>query len=157
ASLPLVFLLRWGLACVSYAAGTPGGLFAPMLVLGAQLGLLFGGLCRLVFPGLDVQPIAFAVVAMAAFFTGVVRAPLTGIVLVIEMTAASRCCCRCWRRASWRWQCRRCCTMRRSTNRCASARCAASCRRASEGLELSPLGTSPVAGDSAPARWDRRA
>ncbi len=88
ALLPLVLLLRLGLGAVSYAAGTPGGLFAPMLVLGAQLGLIFGGLCRLVFPGLDVQPVAFAVVAMAAFFTGVVRAPLTGIVLVIEMTVS---------------------------------------------------------------------
>src|SRR5262245_4501365 len=42
--LPLVFLLRLGLGAVSYAAGTPGGLFAPMLVLGAQLGLFFGQL-----------------------------------------------------------------------------------------------------------------
>jgi CIC family chloride channel protein len=88
ALLPLVFLLRFGLACVSYAARTPGGLFAPMLVLGAQLGLLFGMLCRLTFPELGVEPVAFAVVGMAAFFTGVVRAPVTGIVLVIEMTAS---------------------------------------------------------------------
>jgi CIC family chloride channel protein len=88
ASLPLVFLLRFGLAFVSYAARTPGGLFAPMLVLGAQLGLLFGLLSRLTFPELDVQPVAFAVVGMAAFFTGAVRAPVTGIVLVIEMTAS---------------------------------------------------------------------
>ena len=88
ALLPVVLVLRLGLGAVSYAAGTPGGLFAPMLVLGAQLGLLFGALCRLAFPGLDIQPVAFAVVAMAAFFTGVVRAPLTGIVLVIEMTAS---------------------------------------------------------------------
>src|SRR4029077_20375709 len=49
AVLPLVFLLRLGLGAISYAAGTPGGLFAPMLVLGAQLGLLFGQLCRLAF------------------------------------------------------------------------------------------------------------
>jgi chloride channel protein, CIC family len=88
ALVPFVLLLRLGLGAVSYAAGTPGGLFAPMLVLGAQLGLLFGGLCRLALPGLDIEPVAFAVVAMAAFFTGVVRAPLTGIVLVIEMTAS---------------------------------------------------------------------
>jgi CIC family chloride channel protein len=73
ASLPLVLLLRLGLACVSYAAGTPGGLFAPMLFPGAQLGLLFGLLCRLTFPELGVQPVAFAVVGLAAFFTGVVR------------------------------------------------------------------------------------
>src|SRR5262249_25084837 len=86
AFLPLVLLLRFGLACVSYAARTPGGLFAPMLVLGAQLGLLFGILSRLSFPELGVQPVAFAVVGMAAFFTAVVRAPVTGIVLVMEMT-----------------------------------------------------------------------
>jgi chloride channel protein, CIC family len=85
--LPLVFLLRLGLGALSYAAGTPGGLFAPMLVLGAQLGLFFGQLCQLVFPDLNIQPEGFAVVGMAAFFVGVVRAPLVGIVLVVEMTA----------------------------------------------------------------------
>ena len=88
AVVPLIFLLRFALGAVSYAARTPGGLFAPMLVLGAQLGLLFGGLCRLLFPALHIQPVGFAVVGMAAFFTGVVRAPLTGIVLVVEMTAS---------------------------------------------------------------------
>jgi CIC family chloride channel protein len=86
--LPLLFLLRFGLGTASYAAATPGGLFAPMLVLGAQLGLFFGLICRLAFPDLDIQPEGFAVVGMAAFFTGVVRAPLTGIVLVTEMTAS---------------------------------------------------------------------
>jgi chloride channel protein, CIC family len=45
-----------------------------------------GAGCRAVFPELGIQPEGFAVVGMAAFFTGVVRAPLTGIVLVIEMT-----------------------------------------------------------------------
>jgi chloride channel protein, CIC family len=87
AVLPFVFLLRLGLGSISYAAATPGGLFAPMLVLGAQLGLFFGQLCQLVFPDLNIQPEGFAVVGMAAFFTGVVRAPLTGIVLVVEMTS----------------------------------------------------------------------
>jgi chloride channel protein, CIC family len=88
ALVPVVFLLRFALGAISYAARTPGGLFAPMLVLGAQLGLLFGVLCRLAFPELHIQPEGFAVVGMAAFFTGVVRAPLTGIVLVVEMTAS---------------------------------------------------------------------
>jgi CIC family chloride channel protein len=83
----LAFLLRFGLGVISYATATPGGLFAPLLVLGAQSGLLFGMACRAMFPGLDIQPVGFAVVGMAAFFTGVVRAPLTGIVLITEMTA----------------------------------------------------------------------
>jgi CIC family chloride channel protein len=86
ALIPLLFSLRFGLGAVSYAAATPGGLFAPLLVLGAQLGLFFGLACEFVYPALQVQPEAFAVVGMAAFFAGVVRAPLTGIVLVTEMT-----------------------------------------------------------------------
>src|SRR5271156_5468262 len=86
ALIPVLFLVRFGLGAVSYAAATPGGLFAPLLVLGAQLGQLFGILCRFVFSGLNIRPQAFAVVGMAAFFSGVVRAPLTGIVLVTEMT-----------------------------------------------------------------------
>lgn len=88
AAIPAAFLVRFGLSTVSYAAGTPGGLFAPMLVLGAQFGLLSAGACRFMLPNLDVQPEAFAVVGMAAFFTGVVRAPVTGIVLATEMTAS---------------------------------------------------------------------
>jgi CIC family chloride channel protein len=88
--VPLAFLLRFVLGNVSYAARTPGGLFAPLLVLGAQLGLLFGVLCRLAFPALDIQPEGFAIVGMTALLTGVVRAPLTAIVLVVEMTDSVR-------------------------------------------------------------------
>jgi chloride channel protein, CIC family len=87
-AVPAAFLIRFGLGAVSYAAGTPGGLFAPLLVLGAQFGFLSGGVCRALLPDLGVQPEGFAVVGMAAFFTGVVRAPVTGIVLVTEMTAS---------------------------------------------------------------------
>jgi chloride channel protein, CIC family len=88
AAIPAAFLIRFALGPVSYAAGTPGGLFAPMLVLGAQFGFLCGAVCRAVAPYLNVQPEAFAVVGTAAFFTGVVRAPITGIVLVTEMTGS---------------------------------------------------------------------
>jgi chloride channel protein, CIC family len=88
AAIPAAFLVRFALGAVSYAAGTPGGLFAPMLVLGAQFGFLSGGICRILLPYLDVQPEGFAIVGMAAFFAGVVRAPITGIVLVTEMTAS---------------------------------------------------------------------
>jgi CIC family chloride channel protein len=84
----LIFLLRFGFGPVSYAAGTPGGLFAPLLVPGAQIGLLFGLLCSHWLPGMTMEPRALAVVGMAAFFTAVVRAPLTGIILAIELTAS---------------------------------------------------------------------
>jgi CIC family chloride channel protein len=88
AAVPLAFLVRFGLGAVCYAARTPGGLFAPLLVLGAQLGLVCGVAAHAVLPGIGIEPTAFAVVGMAAFFTGVVQAPVTGIVLVTEMTAA---------------------------------------------------------------------
>jgi len=88
AVIPFVFLLRFGLGAVSYAAATPGGLFAPMLVLGAQIGLLFGTLCSRWLPSVAPHPTELAVVGMAAFFTAVVRAPVTGIILVIEMTGS---------------------------------------------------------------------
>lgn len=83
-----VFAIRFILGPISYAARTPGGLFAPMLVLGAQIGLVFGTACCLYFPGTGAHPIADSVIGIAAFFTAVVRAPLTGIVLAIELTGS---------------------------------------------------------------------
>jgi len=85
--LPLVFVLRFVLGVVSYAAGTPGGLFAPLLALGAELGLFFG----LLIPGDDALTtgMKFALIGMAAFFAAVVRAPLTGMILITEMTDSS--------------------------------------------------------------------
>lgn len=101
----LAFAVRFALGAVSYAARTPGGLFAPMLALGAQLGLGFGALCAAAFPHLGIEARAFAVVGMAAFFTGVVQAPVTGIVLVTEMTATFTTLLPMWRlalRQCWR-------------------------------------------------------
>ena len=88
AILPAFFAVRFALGAVSYAAGTPGGLFAPMLVLGAQAGLFFGYFATRWFPVAGTDPTAYAVTGMAAFFTAVVRCPVTGIILVIELTAS---------------------------------------------------------------------
>ena len=84
--LAFTFILRFALGAVSYAARTPGGLFAPMLVLGSQVGLLFGTVCHRWFPGAATNPTEYSVVGMAALFTAVVRAPVTGIILAIELT-----------------------------------------------------------------------
>ena len=85
-SLALIFVARLVLGPVCYAAGTPGGLFAPLLAVGATFGLLYVRVVDLWLPGVPLPPIAFAVVGMAALFTAVVRAPLTGMMLTIEMT-----------------------------------------------------------------------
>ena len=85
-TLLTIFLLRFLIGPWSYAAGTPGGLFAPLLVLGASSGALFAGAINHIQPRLDFNAVAFAVVGMAALFSASVRAPLTGIVLTVEMT-----------------------------------------------------------------------
>jgi CIC family chloride channel protein len=84
--IPLWFLLRFGLTVFSYGTGAAGGIFAPMLVLGALIGLGTGRIAHIFFPSAASQPGVFAVVGMAAYFTAIVRAPLTGVILILEMT-----------------------------------------------------------------------
>jgi CIC family chloride channel protein len=88
-SLAGYLVVRGVLGPLSYSVGTPGGLFSPLLALGAVWGALFHGIADAVLPGAGADATAFAVVGMAAFFAGVVRAPLTGVALILEMTGAT--------------------------------------------------------------------
>ncbi|MEA1049155.1 H(+)/Cl(-) exchange transporter ClcA [Lamprobacter modestohalophilus] len=72
----------------SYGLGLPGGIFAPMLALGTLCGAAFAALVSITAPALALEPEVFAVAAMGALFAATVRAPLTGIILVIELTGA---------------------------------------------------------------------
>ncbi|MBD9356910.1 H(+)/Cl(-) exchange transporter ClcA [Methylomonas albis] len=85
-TIGLFFISRFVLTIGSSCSGAAGGIFMPILVLGALLGWGVGVATQLFFPELNVDPRLFAVVGMAAYFSGVVQAPLTGIVLIIEMT-----------------------------------------------------------------------
>ncbi len=85
--LPLFVLARFSLTMVSYGSGAAGGIFAPLLVLGALGGIWFGTGLHLLFQSShSLTPQVFAVLGMGAMFTAIVRAPLTGIVLLIELT-----------------------------------------------------------------------
>lgn len=92
-ALPLALgylLVRVVAGPLSYAAAVPGGLFAPLLAVGALWGVLFvGGLNMLLHSHSSSLVVPMAIVGMAAFFGAVVRAPVTAIVLVIEMTATT--------------------------------------------------------------------
>ncbi len=90
AAIPLFFLVRFLLTLTSYSTGTAGGIFAPLLVLGALLGLSIGEIGHMIAPDIVPIPAVFAVVGMSAYFTAIVRAPLTGIVLIVEMTGNYR-------------------------------------------------------------------
>lgn len=85
-TLAAIFVLRFFIGPWSYAAGTPGGLFAPLLALRASFGALFGEVLNHFLPAAGISPVACAVVGMATLFSASVRAPLTGIVLTVEMT-----------------------------------------------------------------------
>ena len=75
------------LSFFSYSSGVPGGIFIPMLTLGVILGMLFGIIMQHYFPDLISHPGVFAIAGMAGIFSATVRAPLTGLVLAIEMTS----------------------------------------------------------------------
>ena len=81
----LVFIVQFGLTILAYSSGAPGGLFAPALVLGSALGYLVG-VAEVSLIGTE-SPYTFALAGMGAFFTAVVRVPVTAIVIVFEMTA----------------------------------------------------------------------
>lgn len=83
--LPVLLVARFFLTMVSYGTGAAGGIFAPLLVLGALGGLAFGHAVHAVIPA-SVHPEVFAVIGMGGLLTAIVRAPLTGIVLMIELT-----------------------------------------------------------------------
>jgi len=87
-TLLTVFVIRFLLGPISYAARTPGGLFAPMLTIGSQAGLLlFIALTRVV-PATTALPPQFSAVGIAAFFGAVVRSPIAGIILAVELTGS---------------------------------------------------------------------
>lgn len=85
--LLVLFVGRMLMSIFSYGTGVPGGIFAPMLAIGVVFGMLFGGGVDYFFPDLVSHPGIFAVAGMAGIFASTVRAPLTGLVLAVEMTA----------------------------------------------------------------------
>lgn len=85
-----LFLLagKFLFSAVCFGSGAPGGIFFPLLVLGGLTGGIFGMGCSEVF-GLPPEYVNnFVLLAMAGYFTAIVRAPLTGIILIFEMTGS---------------------------------------------------------------------
>jgi H+/Cl- antiporter ClcA len=86
--LVLVLIVKFLFSMVSFGSGAPGGIFFPLLVIGSLIGALFGNAAILT---LGVNPdlfYNFVVLAMAGFFTAIVRAPITGVILLTEMTGS---------------------------------------------------------------------
>ncbi len=86
APLAAIFVVCFFIGPWSFASATPGGLFTPMLMLGACLGALCGEGLNHFIPGSAIPTLACAAVGMGALFSGSVGAPLTGMLLTVEMT-----------------------------------------------------------------------
>lgn len=86
ALLLLLFVARIVTTMICFGSGAPGGIFAPMLALGTLFGYAFGLIAQSLMPELNITPGMFAIAGMGALFAATVRAPITGILLVIEMT-----------------------------------------------------------------------
>ncbi|CNH87734.1 H(+)/Cl(-) exchange transporter ClcA [Yersinia pekkanenii] len=84
--LIFIFIARVITTLLCFGSGAPGGIFAPMLALGTILGTAFGLTCAHFFPQYGIEAGTFAIAGMGALFAASVRAPLTGLVLVLEMT-----------------------------------------------------------------------
>lgn len=92
-TLLLIAVVRFVGTMVSYPTGVPAGIFAPMLAFATTVGLIAGTLIEMAllqtsFPVPPLVGAAFAVAAMGGMFSATIRAPLVGIVLVVELTGA---------------------------------------------------------------------
>jgi CIC family chloride channel protein len=69
-----------------YSSGNAGGIFGPSLFIGAMIGGSVGGVAHALLPGVTASPGAYALVGMGAAFAGIVRTPLTSVIMIFEMT-----------------------------------------------------------------------
>lgn len=84
----LIFIGRFIFSAISFGSGAPGGIFFPLLVLGGFIGGAFAT-AGIQYFGMDPVYLSnFVILAMAGYFAAIVRAPLTGIVLIFEMTGS---------------------------------------------------------------------
>jgi CIC family chloride channel protein len=82
----LLLVLKLVAVATSYASGNAGGIFGPSLFLGAMLGGIVGTIAQHFLPGYVASPGAYALVGMGTAFAGIVRAPMTSVVMIFEIT-----------------------------------------------------------------------
>jgi len=82
----LLVVLKLITVTTSYASGNAGGIFGPALFIGAMLGGSLGTVAHHLFPAYTATPGAYALVGMGAVFAGIVRAPMTSVLMIFEMT-----------------------------------------------------------------------
>ena len=84
--LAVLAVLKIVATTLSFVTGTPGGMFAPTLFVGAMLGGSIGGLERHFYPSLTGSTATYALVGMGVLFAGFLRAPMTSVFMVLEVS-----------------------------------------------------------------------
>lgn len=87
-ALALLFLVKFLFSMVSFGSGAPGGIFLPLLVLGAIIGGVYKEVAEQIFPSLAGYSGNFVILGMTGYFSAIVRAPITGMILITEMTGS---------------------------------------------------------------------
>ena len=82
----LLVVLKLFAVTTSYASGNAGGIFGPALFIGAMVGGAVGTVAHHFLPGSTATPGAYALVGMGTVFAGIVRAPMTSVLMIFEMT-----------------------------------------------------------------------
>jgi CIC family chloride channel protein len=82
----LLLVLKLLAVTTSYSSGNAGGIFGPSLFIGAMLGGVVGTVAHRLLPAYTATPGAYALVGMGAVFAGIVRAPMTSVLMIFEMT-----------------------------------------------------------------------
>jgi CIC family chloride channel protein len=82
----LLFALKIIATAVCYASGNSGGIFGPSLFIGAMLGAAVGQIAHTALPTITADPGAYALVGMGTAFAGIIRTPLTSVIMIFEVT-----------------------------------------------------------------------
>jgi chloride channel protein, CIC family len=85
-TIALLAVLKLIATPVCYSSGNAGGIFGPSLFIGAMIGGAVGSVAHSALPALTASPGAYALVGMGALFAGIVRTPLTSVIMIFEMT-----------------------------------------------------------------------
>ncbi len=85
-TIALLVVLKIVATAVCYSSGNAGGIFGPSLFIGAMVGGTVGSVAHALLPGVTANPGAYALIGMGTAFAGIVRTPLTSVIMIFEMT-----------------------------------------------------------------------
>ncbi len=85
-TLLLLSILKIITTSITLGSGGSGGIFAPALLSGAAFGMFYGRIANIIFPSIVLSPNSYGLVGMAALISASIRAPLTGVLIIFELS-----------------------------------------------------------------------